>query len=39
MKRESDRRRSSPEAIRRRMENSLPWSLSRWLSNLWRQKK
>jgi hypothetical protein len=30
---------SSQELIRKRLENSLPWSLSRWFSNLWRQKK
>jgi hypothetical protein len=28
-----------PEKMRKRLENSLPWSLSRWFSNLWEKKK
>jgi hypothetical protein len=30
---------SSQKLMRKRLENSLPWSLSRWFSSLWRQKK
>jgi hypothetical protein len=30
---------SSQTLMRKRLENSLPWSLSRWFSSLWRQKK
>jgi hypothetical protein len=25
--------------IRKRMENSLPWSLSRWFAGLWHKRK
>jgi hypothetical protein len=28
------KKRKDPEAIRRRLENSLPWSLSRWFSRV-----
>jgi hypothetical protein len=34
----SEKRRNDPEAVRKRLENSLPWSLSRWFSNLTRGK-
>jgi hypothetical protein len=35
----SKRSKDSPEKMRKRLENSLPWSLSRWFSNLLRKKK
>jgi hypothetical protein len=39
MKNQSKERNSSPEAVRKRLENSLPWSLSRWWKDLWKRKK
>ncbi len=35
--RKSRKRSSEPEAVRKRLENSLPWSLSRWFSGLFGQ--
>jgi len=32
-------KKSSPEQIKRRMQNSLPWRVSRWLSRVLRGKK
>ncbi len=38
MAKQSKKRSSDPEAARKRLENSLPWSMSRWFSSLWGQK-
>ncbi len=39
MSKQSRRGKDSPEVIRKRLQNSLPWSLSRWLADLCRKKK
>jgi hypothetical protein len=39
MSRKSKKRRDSPEVIRKRLENSLPWSLSRWFARIMKRKK
>ena len=39
MSRQSKKRRDSPEVIRKRLENSLPWCISRWFARAIRRKK
>jgi hypothetical protein len=39
MAKQSKNGKNSQELMRKRLENSLPWSLSHWFSNLCRQKK
>jgi hypothetical protein len=39
MSKQSQKRKDSPEEIRRRLENSLPWSLSRWFARQMGRKK
>jgi hypothetical protein len=34
MSTQSKKKMSDPESVRKRLENSLPWSLSRWLSRV-----
>jgi hypothetical protein len=39
MKKQSKRGKKSEEQMRKRLEKSLPWSLSRWLAKMWRKRK
>jgi hypothetical protein len=39
MKKQSTKGKSNQEQTKRRLENSLPWSLSRWFAKLLGQKK
>lgn len=39
MSRQSKKRRDSPEVIRKRLENSLPWCLSRWFARRMGRRK
>ena len=39
MKAQCKNRKNDHESVRRRLENSLPWSLSRWLSRIIRGKE
>jgi len=38
MSAQAKKRKNDPESVRRRLENSLPWSLSRWFSRVIRGK-
>jgi len=33
------KRERDQEQMKKRLENSLPWSLSRWLARMWRKRK
>ncbi len=39
MSQKSKSRKSDQEMMRKRLENSLPWSLSRWCSDLFKKEK
>jgi hypothetical protein len=35
----SRKRKFDQKQMRKRLENSLPWSLSRWLAKLWKNRR
>jgi len=39
VKKQAKRGTKAEEEMRTRLENSLPWSLSRWLAKIWRKPK
>ena len=39
VKKQSKKGKGGQEEMRKRLEKSLPWSLSRWLAKMWRKRK